>query len=407
MNRISQFDALKEIQEQLASDKRRLGFLLGAGSSMAVGLPGIENLTSKVESNVSENSKKIIQLIKEKNRDQTVNIETILSKVRLCCELFENDKVSEYCGIKGEKSAKDLDIEICKQIRKIILETEVNSKTPHRIFSQWIKALHSARMSPIEIFTLNYDLLLEESMENIGVPFFDGFIGSYRPFFAPESVDLEYGDENNHFYPPIGWTRIWKLHGSINWYSIIQEHEIVITRSGLSYDDEGKDLMIFPSLEKYSQSRKLPFITYQDRLRKFLVKGETLLVICGYSFLDQHINEILFQGLRSNPRLSIIALIFGNNQEKEKKRVTPNFILDYGLKFKNLTIVGPDLISVGGIKEYWKNINQIDNNEVAKFWDGENFTLGDFNTFTAFLEYYFHRSSFLMDDNTPVTTSEK
>ena len=41
-----------EIREQLASDRRRIGFLFGAGTSMAVTLPGIEKLTSEVESKI-------------------------------------------------------------------------------------------------------------------------------------------------------------------------------------------------------------------------------------------------------------------------------------------------------------------------------------------------------------------
>jgi NAD-dependent SIR2 family protein deacetylase len=37
----------QEIRESLASEKRRLTFFLGAGTSMAVGFPGIDSLTQK------------------------------------------------------------------------------------------------------------------------------------------------------------------------------------------------------------------------------------------------------------------------------------------------------------------------------------------------------------------------
>lgn len=396
MAKFTQIDAVREIQEQLSSDKRKLGFFMGAGTSMAVNLPGIDELTSKVYSNLDPTNKTIFDSIKKSVPD-TPNIEKILDKVRLCCELFEDDEHGEYYGIKGGTIAKNLDAQICRTIRDIIQKTDKKDAIPHKIFSQWLKALHSSRISPVEIFTLNYDLIIEEAMEEMGVPFFDGFIGSSRPFFAPESVEIELGEANNLFYPPIGWTRLWKLHGSINWYSIQKGSETIISRNSFQNDGEREELMIFPSREKYSQSRKLPFLTYQDRLRKFLAKGETLLIICGYSFSDQHINEILFQGLRSNPRLSVIALVYGDKVGEENRRSTSEITIEYGKKFRNLTILGPDKVCVGGIVEKWEPISsEGKEDEISKYWDGYNFTLGDFTSFTSFIEYFFRRSSFLV-----------
>ncbi len=36
--------------------------------------------------------------------------------------------------------------------------------------------------SPIELFTTNYDLLLEEALEDEEIPYFDGFVGSKKSF---------------------------------------------------------------------------------------------------------------------------------------------------------------------------------------------------------------------------------
>ncbi len=410
MAKFTQKDAVREILEQLTSEKRKLGFLIGAGTSMAVGLPGIDKLTSQVDGKLKPAEKKILATIK-KGIPGSPNIENILDKIRLCRELFEGEKDGKYYGINGYESARALDVKICNSIREIIQNQAITDYNPHQIFSQWLKALYSTRISPVELFTLNYDLILEEAMENAGVPFFDGFIGSSRPFFAPESVDIELGDSNNSFYPPIGWTRLWKLHGSINWFSLKNGAETIITRTSYQKDAAEQELMIFPSREKYSQSRKLPFLTYQDRLRKFLTKGETLLVVCGYSFSDQHINEILFQGLRSNPILTIIALIYGDNTEDSPKRKTPNFVIDYGKKFRNFTIVGPDQVSIGSVNEKWEPISTgSDDAEISKYWDRNNFTLGDFKSFTSFLEYFFSRNTLLQktkDPDSQITTKKE
>jgi hypothetical protein len=401
MAKFTQKDAVREILEQLTSEKRKLGFLMGAGTSMAVGLPGINALTSKVDGKLNTAEKKILSTI-QTGIHESPNIEKILDKIRLCRELFEGENGGEYYGIMGYDAAKALDIKICNSIREVIQSEPISDDAPHTIFSQWLKALYATRISPVEIFTLNYDLILEEAMEKAGVPFFDGFIGSSRPFFAPESVDIEYGNSNNSFYPPIGWTRLWKLHGSLNWFSQTTGDETIITRSSYQKDEAERELMIFPSREKYSQSRKLPFLTYQDRLRKFLAKGETLLVVCGYSFSDQHINEILFQGLRSNPRLTIITLIYGDSVEGSPKRKIQNFIVDSGKRFRNFTIVGPDQVLIGGVNEIWEPIpTGAEEAEISRYWDGNNFLLGDFRSFTLFLEYFFSRNTLLQKTKDP------
>ena len=64
-----------------------------------------------------------------------------------------------------------------------------------------------------EIFTTNYDLLLEKAMEHNHVPYFDGFVGSYEPFFWSESIEKTVSHNDLTF----NWIRLWKIHGSLNW----------------------------------------------------------------------------------------------------------------------------------------------------------------------------------------------
>ena len=146
--------------------------------------------------------------------------------------------------------------------------------------------------------------------------------------------------------------------------------------------------MIFPGREKYAQSRKLPFLAFQDRFRRFISSGECLVIVLGYSFSDEHLNEIFFQGLRSNPRLAIAVLVHSG---------PPDRLLQYGQEHRNLSFYGPDKACVGGIVAPWrepgKKPEQKDN---WPFWDetDKRFTLGDFNSFASFLEEFigFRRS---------------
>jgi hypothetical protein len=380
-----------EIREQIASEKRKLSFFFGAGTSMAIGLPGIDELTNRVSDLLEDPFKKQFKDIKE-SRAKKANVENILDRIRTIRDLVDDDEQAEYDGLKGGAAVTKLDSAICKIICNIMCGAPTNEMTPHLIFAHWIRSLYSNRYSPIEIFTTNYDLILEKAMEQLGVPYFDGFIGSVAPFFAPESVDAEEGRVNQSAYPPRMWTRLWKLHGSINWLLCNIGGKKRLTRLSGHEPKVGDELMVFPSRDKYSESRKLPFITFQDRFRRFLFTGESLLIVCGYSFSDDHINEIIFQGLRSNPRLSVISLIFGekNNKSDSPPLIVQDKVIQYAEEYRNFTVLGPDKASIGGLSGSWELSRKRKDDEDWPFWDDVSkvFTLGDFNRFASYLEIF-------------------
>jgi hypothetical protein len=206
----------QEIRESLASEKRRLTFFLGAGTSMAVGFPGIDSLTQKVLDILQEPSKgQFTQILEELPTGS--NVENILDRIRLYCELSGNTEEKKY-GCLGGTDARNLDYAVCQAICEVICGDPPKGLQPHLIFAQWLRWLYTSRDWPVEIFTTNFDLLIERAMEELGIPFFDGFIGSVSPFFVPESVDAEMGRTNESACPPRAWTRLWKIHGSINWH---------------------------------------------------------------------------------------------------------------------------------------------------------------------------------------------
>jgi hypothetical protein len=144
-----------------------------------------------------------------------------------------------------------------------------------------------------------HDLLMEQALEQRRVPYFDGFVGSNRTFFDLSSIEQD-------GLPP-RWARLWKVHGSVNWWRTpagdIQRRE---------KGDPSDRQMIHPSHLKYDQSRRMPYLAMLDRLRAFLCGGQAVMVTCGYSFSDQHLNDVIIQGLRGNPNAVCYALIFGD-----------------------------------------------------------------------------------------------
>ena len=382
-----------EIREQLASEKRRLAFFTGAGTSMAVGFPGIQQLTDMVSNRLKEPYAEKFHTIRDEVSKQA-NVEAVLDRIRLYCELIGNDVEKGYSCLKGCE-ANELDTAICKEICEIFCTDPPRGFNPHLVFAQWLGALRNNRDWPVEIFTTNYDLLFEKAMENYGIPYFDGFGGSVNPFFLPESIEAEKNKKYDSVYPPSGWTRLWKIHGSINWslYKDMNSQKERIARLSTGKDTIGKSGIIFPSREKYQQSRKLPYIAFQDRLRRLLMSGECLLLIMGYSFSDEHLNEVIFQGLRSNPHLAGIALMYGDASEATSgdSRIVSDEILNLGTEYRNLSIYGPDRACIGGIIAPWSIASDKKaETEDWPFWDKENnfFTLGSFEAFGAYLERF-------------------
>lgn len=375
-----------ELREHLASDKRKLGFFMGAGTSMAIGLPGIEKLTELVEEALpTDELKSNFAKIKEEITVTSKNVEVILNRIRLIRELLDDKEENAHNGITG-LSIKNMDHEVCKAIHKAVDTSEVVNKDSHITFSKWLYSSYARRSNPVEIFTTNYDLMFEEAMEESSVPYFDGFIGTINPFFSPESVEADNAKNHQEIKPPSSWTRLWKLHGSVNWFlkpDATGSKKKVIRGCG-SLDSTGKELMIFPSREKYLDSRKLPFITFQDRLRKFLSNGEVVLFITGYSFLDEHLNEIIFQALRSNSRLAVNALVFGEKEGDLFK--LPEKIASLGMEYRNLSVYGPDKAVIGGILGEWEKSTSGPN--VDSYWENDMLTLVDFKSFSQYLERF-------------------
>ena len=219
--------------------------------------------------------------------------------------------LGNFEGVKGDQ-AKRLDLEICNNIYKIISDEEEKANLlTHKKFVSWLNWVN--RDFSKEIFTSNYDLILEKAFESLQIPYYDGFVGANEPFFLPESLESNYRSNTI----PLSWIRLWKIHGSLGWFwrQNKNNNSTRVVRLGPNAKklDNNNELVIYPSREKYESSRKQPFIAYFDNLKTFLEDGEGLFIICGYSFSDDHINSIIFDSLKQNSRLHVIGFFYSND----------------------------------------------------------------------------------------------
>lgn len=354
MNEIDPSGQLHILSQALANANTTLGFLLGAGCGCSVRtsdgaplIPAVDQLTSLVcetlrTSDVADHLKALEKQYADDGDTCLPNIEKLLSRIRTLREISGKRKLD---GLTAQDLER-LDDAICRSIEQIVKADLPDGETSYSMFSRWIREI--GRHKPVEIFTTNYDLLLEEALERARAPFFDGFIGAHEPFFDVSAMELDRLPER--------WTRVWKVHGSINW-RLQGSSSIVRSESGPTKP------LIFPSHLKYAESRRLPYLAMRDRLRAF-VKSRSVFITCGYSFSDEHLNEDLMFGLTANPATVCYGLLFGNLDTY--KHAEP-----LALSRPNLNFLAKD----GGI---------LRGRQVA--WPADNsLTLGDFAEFGKFL----------------------
>lgn len=346
---------------KLATRSRHVCILLGAGTSKACGLPNITDLQNQIINKLDGDERDFFKRQFTKDR----NLEHILSRLRRIDALLDSD-TEKVDGLTAQH-ARNLDNKVCQIIVKA-LNIKRSCLAPMLPFVAW--AGRADYKLPVEIFTTNYDLALETALEFYGVPYFDGFIGALRAPFYTELVEANVEDTYN--WLPSFLLRVWKLHGSVNW-EWVNDSKTKVVRSGTAVSDK-TPAAIYPSDTKYDESRRVPFIVLQDRFRRALHQPETLMIISGYSFNDEHINEMIYSAIKRQPRSEYIAFCFDNIPETLKEVATTS---------PNLQAVSQTKAILNGVWGKWK---KPDSDSAPDYlWNTEGFALVDFANLASYL----------------------
>jgi len=224
------------------------------------------------------------------------------------------------------------------------------------------------------VFTTNVDMTFEVALEQLGIEVIDGFSGKIRPRF-----DLgEFGStrfrqttrfERRSEIPVID---LYKLHGSVGWRveadgspgeRIFYDHGLEgVAEVGEAYDAAEKDLISISSADGLDVSQlaaeasgkrltdatgrfaeryetlaivnpeKSKFATtvlnetYYELIRRFaneLEKENSLLLVHGFSFRDEHIRDLVLRGARTNPTLQVIVFCYRRSDREAYEALLP------------------------------------------------------------------------------------
>lgn len=368
---------MADLRQILSQGKKRIGILLGAGAPVSLRvddtgklndaghsiIPDVAGLTNYVLGNLVKEDKEIVDLLLPE-LGHNPNIETILTRIRRLSQAIGKIKVHGLDGSGYESLAG----EICRIIGMRVAPLLPLEENPYSELVSWIGGIN--RDHPVEIFSPNYDLLLEEAFERAQLPYFDGFSGAHKPFFDPTSVATD--------RLPSRWSRLWKIHGSLGWD--ISDSTVIRTGS------RSATKLIYPDHLKYDQISRQPFSSLFERLKSFLTTPDSLLICTGFSFFDAHIAAVLDEALEANKHTAILAFQYKNLSEEK-------YAVGLASKRPNMSVYARDGAVIFGVKggwipgqspsDEWLNIRRT-------FWGkagggaSDQFLLGDFSKLARF-----------------------
>lgn len=335
-----------------------VSFLFGAGSSINLGsisIAGIppqiitaiadtliakEEKKENVDGVLFQEFKKIVGYLKpeakvEKDKWVSYPVESLLDYLTALSfihsknpDILDLNNIEELIKVIKKTLFELCDLHTLPLSDKISEDVKnVLSKNRYHFHERFVKKIlqRPLNLRRVNLFTTNYDLAFEYAFDNLGVKYLDGFSGFNKRTFKPESFDYDI------FYP--GSTtqgkvhriekvlKYYKLHGSLTWISEkpepqniygIKEYPIDYIRSKKGIDDDiFGGLMIYPSATKKTYTLEYPYSELFRQFANAIVQQQSVLITYGFSFADEHINDIIYQSLSIPSFTLIIVDYFG------------------------------------------------------------------------------------------------
>ena len=304
--------------------------LLGAGASVEAGIPDSSKMVQEIEERVSGNDDKwklfrdLYRYVRSSifyadgldgifgdkvpfNIERLVNVLDELSKKeRHTLYPFVgawNPKLQDVAGSKFEE-VSNFRSEIIRILRERWVALPEREKAA---YYQGLLQFQKEYEHPLRVFSLNYDLCVEETCEYDKV----------QRGFSGRAWDWRLFDETSGGPLPL---LLYKLHGSLDW-SFNEDGRVSYSDSPSHIDPENMAL-IFGTSYKLQYVDPFLFLAYQ--LRRWTLDTARIIVCIGYGFNDDHINGILQQSLRQDPNRKLLAVLRPDDEKfacKEKQRL--------------------------------------------------------------------------------------
>lgn len=306
-----------------------LVFVLGAGASADAGLKMSRQMLDEVERRVElasgtgdswQDYRELYYTLKgcllyadgvrgKRSDDNSFNIERLVNAMR---ELQQNEDHVLYPFVASwntrlRQHAGETFSQLAPFQRAILHElmTEwVHLKEPQKAaYFTGFREFQEEWQAPLHIYTLNYDLCVEEACGSAGFKVERGFTPSDEGrVWQWERMEEESISEAQLY--------LYKMHGSLDWRRV--EGTGALTFESRPNNSEIDRLeLIFGTNLKLSYID--PYLYFAYGLRKHTIDAK-LIVLIGYSLGDDHVNEILKQALSREPSKRVLYVTKDDNQ---------------------------------------------------------------------------------------------
>ncbi len=181
-------------------------------------------------------------------------------------------------------------------------------RRPAATLSHWLAdACLDERGVAVDIFTINHDTIIERHFEKQGIDYADGFADTGNVFkdWTPSLYDLP-----NHR------VRLFKLHGSINWFQYPRHESGHMTRlrtvtpvsaDALLSAEYPRPVILVGTLNKPLVCMNTVFSELHCRFHHALEAAD-LLIVVGFGFGDQGINLRMIPWIRGSVRNKVVVI---------------------------------------------------------------------------------------------------
>ena len=152
-----------------------------------------------------------------------------------------------------------------------------------------LAGMFKSTQNEINVVTTNYDRVAEFACNSKNVLFQSGFAPGYiQKWESTGRIRFMHGTK------PSRVVKIWKVHGSLDWFSTTDERIIGLPVFDLPSPAQYTPLIVTPGLNKYEKTSEDPFRTTINGADEALKSASAFLSV-GFGFRDKHIHPKIIE----------------------------------------------------------------------------------------------------------------
>lgn len=349
-----------------------LSLLVGSGLSTAIQYSACNNADNGMGEFVpkSKYADRIVEMARESaikaRRGEEPNFEDyirVMSELLRGLEILGVEKEIDELNVELNKAIKDFADNITA-IENSIITSDKNDR--ERAFNILVKFLLSfasrtGTRDRLNIFTTNYDRVIEAGADIAGIHMLDRFVGSMTPIFRSSrlNIDMHYNPPGMRGEPRYleGVVHYTKLHGSVDWISTDNN----IKKIGLPFgartidpyldapglNAQATQIMIYPNATKDRETSEYPYVDLFRDFAAALCRPNNTLVTYGYSFGDDHINRII-KDMLTIPSTHLVIISYDDKLGRIRE-----VYKDWGRENQISILVGSDIADIEKLVNYY------------------------------------------------------